>query len=307
MPFLTINGVTLKNVSIEEGPENIGEVGGRGIIGNVLRTRTAKLRSWRVATPIMTNAEARAVRGLLEGNGQSWRFSEIGSDGSSYDTVLSGLGVTASVSGAFTPALTGGRSGGPRLTVTSGSRFGVRMAQRVGVLRRGGWTPADGYTLMMWRSFDAGTEGISGFNHVVVKGAVDFAATANPVGLKQFVNGISGSYSLGNALGVSASSPYVALHGKRITAANGDVDFSDVVFLPFEVPDDFVAQLYAFAQTSLYARLPRALAHGSFIDDASPIEVVCEVRSIPQHMGNVDGAGTVPTNRSLEIEMLETV
>lgn len=124
MPNLTINGVTVPvfHDSVEETTDDIGESSDtRGLMGNALRTRIGRLRSWRFSTPLLTPATAESYRKLLEGYGHSWTFVAT-AQGTSYPTQLSACGLAPTSAGTWTVSATGGRWFGD-VTVGSGSSF----------------------------------------------------------------------------------------------------------------------------------------------------------------------------------------
>lgn len=307
--FLTLAGVPVQvfRDTVEETTDDVGEVFARGLVGNVVRTRTGRLRSWRFATPPVTRLQAERLRRLIEGDGQRWGI---------VNSVYSDLGVGPSMAGTFAMNLTGGPTADQptRMTVPSGGAFAVRMQNRLGVQRRNGWVPGiDGYTLLAWRNFVGGAEGLTGWLPVCIKGGIDFArgdSGGNPLGVKQyylaFGSVLSTTTNLGNALSVSTSAPYVALHGRTTAGVAAAIDFGSFAFLPYEVDDAWVAPLLR----ELFARglpmLPKQRASGEFFDNV-PVEVVCRVRTLTQITGDVDGGGVTSTNRALEVEMMETL
>lgn len=305
---LTINGLTIPTFrdTVTEEPEDVGENFDRGLIGNILRTRTGRLRKWRFTMPLKQVSEAEPYRKWLEGDGQHWPFKN---DAATAANALSFLGATNSVAGTFTSSIAGGYRNS-RLTVSSGSQFGVRLANRLNVQRRTGWSPTtDGWTLAVWRKFQVAEGTTAAFHHVIMKGAVEFlraASSGNPAGVKQYLDGVLGSYALGRAIQVhSSTSPYVALFGKLTDNTSADVDYSDWTFLPYEIPDAWVASLYAEALARDLANLPKVSANGTFLQDG-PVDVVCRVTTIHQAGGVV--AGSFQNNlRALDVEMFETI
>lgn len=313
MPLLQFNGVTVTSLgdSVEETPEDIGEVDERGLVGNIVRQRTGRLRSWRFDTPPLEGNTARALRRWLEGEGQSWDFkvTPMATASSEY----SSLYVTASIAGTYSTQATGGPFNA-RMTVNSGSKYGVRMQNRLGVQRRGGWDPTvDGWTWIGWRKWTAAEDGggVDVWRRFVMTGAVAFSqgSSANPVGVTQYKNGVAGSYGYGNAFGVSLTNPYVALHGKSLANANRDVDFGDMRFLPYQIPAAWVPQIDAEMALRELSRFPTMQLRGDFLgDEPGPVLVVCKVRAISQMVGDVARNGSsVATNRILQVEMRETM
>lgn len=76
MPFLTLNGleVPVRNGTAQrEADERIGEVV-RAFGGQLRKSEQARKQSYVASTPIVTAADAKAYRGLLEGDGHYWGF-----------------------------------------------------------------------------------------------------------------------------------------------------------------------------------------------------------------------------------------
>ena len=76
MPFLTLNGleVPVRNGSAQrEADERIGEVT-RAWGGQLRKSEQARKQAYACETPIVTAADAKAYRGLIEGDGHYWGF-----------------------------------------------------------------------------------------------------------------------------------------------------------------------------------------------------------------------------------------
>ncbi len=245
--FVSVNGLALdvEYGTWKEERIHVGDFGDLALSGRPPESRAGIIRRW---TCKLTPHAARAAGGgalltpdpvtiskvaqWIEGRGQCWSFD-------SGVHTYSAAGVTASVSGTFTPYATGGAHGG-RLLVASGDKFGVEMRGALGVRR--GWTPASGWSLLCWRKFQSGESASAGWHNCILTGAVDFArgSASNPTGVTQYLDGVAGSYSLGRCFSVSATTPFVGLHGYLTTNSAAAAEYDDFMFLPFELPASWI-------------------------------------------------------------------
>lgn len=310
MSYLKLNGVTIPTVagSVHEAFEDIGSDDVDGIIGNVMRQRTRQRRVWTFQTPHMTATKALAMRRWVEGFGMRWpRLYQTGNV-----SAYSSTGVTTAVSsGVRTLTATGGPSTTPeRVTIASGGYEGFRLQSRMGVHRVAGWSPSvDGFTIICWRYWTtAEGVGANGWYRTIITGTTTFTrgTSANPASVTQYRNGASGSYNLGRCFNVATATPYVSLHGYLNTNTAAAVDFSDVVFLPYEIPSSWVSEINTFQAAYPMSDLPRMWLTGDGIPDASPVSVVGRVRAMSQMPMVLEGAHAA-TNRTLEIELRETI
>lgn len=77
MPFLTINGLTIPvalRSARRPAPERIGANLTRKFSGKLSKSEHARKAVYEASTPVLTAADARAIRGLLEGDGHHWAF-----------------------------------------------------------------------------------------------------------------------------------------------------------------------------------------------------------------------------------------
>jgi hypothetical protein len=309
MPYLQVNGVTVASAAggVRESFDDIGAGDADGIIGNVMRQRTRRRRTWTFRTPPMVASKALALDKLIEGFGMRWPRLYVDGTASAY----SSTGVTYSVnSGTVTLTTTGGPTPVPlRATIASGGYAGFRLQNRMGVHRFNGWNPAvDGFTIICWRYWTAAEGVVAGWYRTIITGTTTFArgAAANPVGVTQYRNGVAGSYNLGRCFGVDNASPFVALHGYLNTNAASAVDFADVLFLPFALPSSWVSGIDTFMQSYPLSDLPMLWLSGDGIPDSSPVLVMGRVREMLQAPGTLEGVNAA-THRMLEIELRETI
>lgn len=282
MAFLTLDGVPVP-VFHDEMVEEYVDIGGepeRGVTGAVAAARTAILRQWSFRTPPIARALFDFYLAWINGHGGTWRWD--------FATKISEQGYTNSVAGTFAlnPGAGPGAPGAPNtLTVSSGSVFGWNPRYRMGVQRPGGWTPSMGWTICCQRPDIDGFPG-SGFHPLIFTGTADFARNAssgNPANTRQYRDAISsaaGSYGLGNIFSVSASSPYVGLHGYNATNSAVASDFADFCFFPFELPTalthrgtTFQEELLTFMASTKggprFGRRPILNAHGDYFNLAA--------------------------------------
>jgi hypothetical protein len=232
MAFLTIDGLPIPTAkdSFKETTRDIGDEPMDGALGIVMSTRVGKLRRWTFRTPRLAPEEWLAFQTFLEGYGASWRFAS--------GSKISDQGYTNTVVGSYTTSGVGGVFGGS-VAVGSTSHFSAMMRYRMGRQTAAGWAPANGWTLMVWRTFVA-AEAYAGTRHCLITGTADFVrgSAANPAGVKQYIDGVlDAAAGLGNCLSVSATSPYVGIHGYKTTGAANAITYSDLVFLPFRLPN----------------------------------------------------------------------
>lgn len=275
MTFLMVNGidVDVADGSFKETTQDTGDLFRRTLSGRIAEARGARSRSWSFRTNSMLRDDAEKLRMWLEGVGQSWNFD---SAVHSY----SGAGVANTAAGTITRNAGGGKYGG-RLTVGSGSQFGVDMSNKLG--KRRGWSPTDGWTFGAWRNFVASESASAGFHSIICKGAVAVTrgASANPAGVNQYVDGaLNNSANLGRVLSVLASSPYVAICGVKTDNTNNAIDWDDWFFLPFVVPDAWVAKIHAYMASYAFSAMPKMKILGDAIPDTVPVEVVVRCHDI---------------------------
>jgi hypothetical protein len=297
MPHFSINGVPWpqKADSVEESPDEVGEVDTRSLGGTGLSTRIARKRKWQSSSVIHTASEGEAWRRLVEGEGQCWPFT--GAGGAAIST--KGLGPS---SGTFTTAATGGVLSTGRVTPASGLSVGFDLARRLSV--PGGWLATKGWTLLLWKKISVadGGDGTAYFHHLIT-GAVGVTrgATANPAGVSTWRNGVLGSYGVGNWIAVGSTTSLWGYSNANVAAA---YDYSNVVVLPFVVPTSWVASLYAFHAANAWPALPRVRLGGDVVEDVGGVDILGRVTRLQQRA--VVLAGTQRTNaRVLDLELRE--
>lgn len=304
MAAISVNNIqlTIADGSWSEEPVHIGELLERTPSGRIAEGRGVRVRRWTCRTDPFAVADADELEKLiqfLEGRGQSWNF-----DSASHS--LSGAGVTNDAAGSsVTRSASGGVHGG-RLTVASGSVWGARLNNKVGVPKTG-WTPETGYSVFAWRKFLAAETYAAGWHGVALVGNVTFfrGVSANPAGVNQYVDGVLDNLAnLGRCFGVANADPYVSLHGYKTDNSASAVEFDDLLVLPFQVPALWVPSITTWRATVPESLRPRMKISGDLIRDSAPVEVIIRVRGADTVQGVI--GGVFKNNlRALDLEIQE--
>jgi hypothetical protein len=294
---VTINGVhwPMAVDSVEEEPDEVGEVLTRSLNGRAVGTRIERKRRWRGRSVFHVAAEGEAWRRFVEADGQAWDFLS--------PNAASSKGVGPS-SGGFAVAATDGVHGLGKVTPGSGNFFGINLQRRLGV--PGGWSPATGWTLLFFKRLSVGDggDGVTYVHHVVAGSvAVNRGVSANPVGVQQWRNGVAGSYGVGNWLSVGTTTTALWSFSDAATAAA--YAYSGLVVLPFVVPAAWVPGLTAFHISQTWPGVARVRLGGDVVVDAGgPVDAIARVRKLPQR--SLMLAGERRNNaRVLELELME--
>jgi hypothetical protein len=293
MGFLEVNGLRLaiQDGSWEQEPIQVGDLFERTLSGLIAEGRGTQVRRWRCTTDPYANAfadadEVEKLLQFLEGRGQAWNFD-------SSLTSYSGQGVGNDATGSVvTRSSVSGKHGG-RITVNSGSVFGVRCNNKLGV-PKAGWTPAMGYSVFVHRKFVAGEGPSAGWHDVLLTGTVEYARNAAggfPPGLTQYIDGaLAPSIALARSVAVQSVDPFVGLHGYNVnTNAAAAVEFDDLTILPFVVPPAWVPQLTTFRSISPDSLRPRMKITGDAIRDTDPVQVIIRYARARSVQGFVEG------------------
>jgi len=247
MPALTINGITIpiRADSFSEDRTSIGDVYQRSIGGAMFSSMVSQRRRFRFSTPPIEASLAEKYAMLIEGKAQVWNFD---------NSLMSGAGVTYYVSGGASTSSSPKKYGTQSLALTAGSGFELQLPNKFGL--PGGWTTygfgRTGWTFAFWMFSTIAADGVAadGWYHYIVTGVdpVTRGAAANPFSIRQYRNGVLGSYGFGNMLKVDSSSTsgVFAYAPAGTTLAR---NFDDLVVLPFVLPDEWVSSFYAYASS----------------------------------------------------------
>lgn len=279
MTFMSANGVTVPAAanSLEEEPEYIGDSGGRAVDGELIETNTEK-GSYKAEVTFLAATEGYALGLWLRALWHAWRFD---------DHTYSNRGLGPKAGGTYAQSGSGGKYGGS-LVVTSGSLFEVAFANAFKRQLRKTWAPTLGWTFFAWKNE-------SGYKHFLAKGAVAVtrgASTGNPAGVTQYEDGAEGSHGIGNFLSV-ASDGDVAIHGYASGGGAGDATYDGFVFLPFEIPDDWAASVYAFHDAQAWTSHPRAVQIDGDAFEDSPFNAVVRVDKVMRRHTDLGTASRV--------------
>lgn len=233
--FLKLNGIRV-DVALNTGDLDHDELGEshRTEDGTPLVNRRAVKRKWNFRLTPQLAATALAFRNLVFGFGHNWSFES--------QTFFSAKGLAPTYVGANMSFVTGGH----------GAKFGTYFARGV---------TSDNY--VNWLAFKANTAATaavwyydSTWKHLLLRtdGAKWFNGVRNDAGASPF-------------LVLTPSTGQLTLGEDGV-----DGDFDDLVLLPWLVPDDWPAQMYAF--NTAFPDLPFLKASGDEIEDGSTVDVL---------------------------------
>lgn len=265
MAFLLINGVTVKaELSPDEAHGRIGEEG-RAWSGARVGTVRARKRAWRFRTPPLLPAEAKALVRLLEGRGHNWGFEDT-----TNWKYSNGKGLGSSAESA---------SGVSRSTANPKyENAHVRIALN---------TPVD---WIEWPTDLVDVDGVLKWTAIVWRD--------DGGGYDHYIETSDGRYYLD---GVAASQEAwfsVASDGTfRLQGDTGvQMDFDELVVLPFEVPASWVPGIYDFHNgttpvrtAAVWLNLPQIGAFGDFVEESGLVVESEEVTS-PYEAGVISGS-----------------
>lgn len=310
-PFLYVGGVPLKVTDWRERRIQIGDIRDKSLSGRPAVSRSGTIREWTCKVPrnfASTFAERMAWVAWIEGRGQKWNFD---SATSSY----SAAGATATVAGSYTRSGTGGDTGfGGRITIASGSLFGVDMYNKLGL--KSGWSPLTGFTSLFKRKFVAGDGGGggTGWKWVGLTGAVAYtrASAANPGGITQYLNGAPSNTQVGHYTQIQSSGDFCALYGYENDNNAADIEYDDWLFVPFQMSAAWIAAIYAnlingAATSKALPKLPRQKIWGEWFaaPEVDGVEVIGYVNQVSQAVGALGGATWAANLAELELTFEE--
>lgn len=226
--FITVNkwGLPVLDGSFTRGFEFVGDRA-RLIGGTVSENRLRRKQTYQLQTTLLTAEEAAAVRGLVNGFGNTWDF-EGGSDKSS-------KGHGPEVGGGGTPSVSNGYLGTYGLLMDSGGEWVLKTVVD-DIEWTGKWT-----VLMHCNSF-------SGFERIVFRD--DDAGGA-------YIDGAwDASSNVSNLVDSSApeTNGFVFKGQRRDTGANVNALYDNISILPYRLTDDMA--LAFSSTTNTFSLLP---------------------------------------------------
>jgi hypothetical protein len=265
MPFATLNGITLPARSCSMQLVRVGERS-RAFSGRSRKSARALKREWSIETPPLEPTEARAWRGLLEGEGHVWSFDDATTG--LYSAKGQGPSFQSGAS-LVTPAKYGTRA--LRLAASTGI-----IAWRIAGAASAPWS-ASVWRLEsgVWRHYFAQSTG-----QAWKDGARNDALYA---GIGDWLSGNNGSGEavLSNVSGAA-------------------VDYDDFAWFPFLVPLDWPAQVYNAA--AAFGGLPDLRMSGDVTGGAMTVQG--EVRGSTS-ISFAGSSGWVTAGEQLELALVE--
>jgi hypothetical protein len=223
MSYLTIHGVQVEAAAEEWEPVRLGAIS-RSLNGAPRSNIRATKREHRFTSDEHTVARAELARALIEGEGHSFAWEDSGF------TSSRGLVPTIVTDNGLTSGDVGGKWGlGLFAPVGSEATWAVGYT--------GDWT------VMYWR-YES-----TAFVHYLVRKASGGSEQC-------WRNGVRDD---GSNLGLWSVTVGGAL---RLLSSEDDDVYDDVVVLPYLVPEEWIASLYAYANSRAFGALPFVVAQG---------------------------------------------
>jgi hypothetical protein len=244
-------------------PMAIGEVE-RAEDGSKLVSRRAIKEKFKIKVAHKSPTDGIAWKKLFTGEGNTWSF-----ESSVYSS--KGLGPSASTNSVQSAAAHKFGTGCLRQTATTGTISYVAL-------------PLAGtkWTVMLWRSV-----GGAAFDHYVVTSAGH-----------KWLNGVRADGTSTTFLTVTTATGTV-----KLDAAGSTTDVDDLVVFPFDVPDDWPPDVFAYG--SAFSQLAKLDIDGDLIDaNVGTKTVVGEVTGVEVMPGYISGT-YYQSVRVLEVELEE--
>lgn len=282
--FVDVGGVKIL-VASETWAEEITEVGDQSelsMTGRPIESRSALVRLWTgqgTRTSPAKDSIASANRPAYWEGFRRW----IEGWGQFFPT-LAGVAASGLVLGNQVNVAAG--------QITSGNfvYFSGQYAMRV---RRGFTvTSKTGWSFGFKRTFIGGEVQAAGSHWCVATGKTAFTqgVAANPAGIVQYVDGAASNFNVGNLADVNGSQ--FQIYGKKTDNTNSAITYSDLFFLPLQLPSSWVSQIYTNLISAGFAfpSLPRQKLSGQWlINEDNPVEVLGHVQKIQQRVGFLAG------------------
>jgi hypothetical protein len=244
-------------------PNSIGEVE-RAEDGTILISRRIIKETYKIQVVHQSPADGIAWKKLFTGEGQKWDF-----DTSVYGS--KGLGPSAATASVQSGAAAKFGTGCCRQTATTGTISYAAL-------------PAGGtkWTVMFWRSV-----GGAAFDHYVVTSSGH-----------KWLNGVRADGTSTTFLTVTTATGTV-----KLDAAGSTTDLDDLVILPFEVPDLWPPDIFAYG--AAFSKLAKLDVDGDLIDaNVGTKSVAGEVTGVSVVPGTLNGT-FYPSLRVVEVELQE--
>jgi hypothetical protein len=224
--------------------------------------------------------------------------------------------------GQFYPTLAGVSASGLVLSgqanvsagqITSGNFVTFIAVDKMRVRRGYQLGSKNGWTMGFKRTFIAGETQAAGVHWCVATGdstaSYNQGVSANPAGVTQYVDGAAASFNVGNLTQVSGSTSNFRVYGKKTDNTNSAITYSDLFFLPYQLPSNFVSQIWTNLINAgiAFPSLPRQKLTGQWLtNEDNTIEVIARVNNIRQRVGFLKG-DSVQSNdlRELDFTFIE--
>lgn len=317
MPFLSVNGVELRvrlNSARRAAPTRFGGLE-RAFSGALLSSVRTHKNAWSFRTAPVTQAEAQALRGFLEGRGHHWLFSEANNSSNYYSD--KGLNRSATSGAATVAGVVGGRPNSltTRTNVSAYVEFAPLPSTTspwTAIYFRYRWLTGTWHhiiktsTGLYFVDGVAATEVAHSTNDsllTVTSGTFRFESRQTKQALAAWA--ATTAYSLGTKIyAISASdSSYLRAYECTVAGTSGGAapawtgtvgsTFSDgtvtwkddgraalfiddLVLVPFAIPSSWAAGIYTWHNANAWTSLPKLSASGDAIPNA-PRTVMGEV------------------------------
>jgi hypothetical protein len=266
MPWLTVNGISVAPIvaagSAPKGPRRDIGEQAAAASGALRLTRQARKHDLEFETVPLAGADARAWEGLFAGEGHVWSFDSH---------VYSSKGLGPSTLGVAAVSAAQKKYGAKSLLISYNN---------TNTIFTGVWPSGSTATLMFWYALES-----AAFSHYVIRS--DGA---------KWVNGVRND---------AASTSFISL-----TATGFDLDGSefegrfwdDLVALPFLVPTDWPAQVYAAG--AAFGSLPTLACAGDVVREGASRSMLGTANEAAMLMGGMAGSFQRDLRR-LSVELKE--
>lgn len=272
--FLALNGIDVPCGVAGGSKATIEEIATskRAFDGTMLVHRRATKGHWGLTLAITDDQHARAFRDLVLGKGHYWSFDA---------TVYSSKGLGPTLAPGSVQSATGGYIGAGKLSQTAGGGNNIQFTVSE-IVTRNQWT------VMYARKVGAGSY-------------VHYIATFDGSTTTYYTAGAAGSAQ--TWLGVVASTGVVTLTSDAASTTLID----ELVILPFCVPSDWPAQMYALNNAgTAWSPLARLNATGTGIEgNTRTVQVKGTAKEITAMPSTIPGSSFAENNGTFAFEIEE--